>query len=138
MPSLSEAGPGRICAQQVSILLMAFEFGTGRKDPVSIQERNGKQVTANELKAALDEACGKDTGRVYVYNVLKSMVGTRKSSGRGIRRQQTKKPARPQKMKTSVLDARSRSGNRTVRLMFVDEAGFGRINKPRRCWCSKG
>ena len=24
------------------------------------------------------------------------------------------------------------------RLMFQDEAGFGRINKPKRCWCSKG
>ena len=25
-----------------------------------------------------------------------------------------------------------------VRLMFQDEAGFGRINKPRYCWCKKG
>jgi len=24
-----------------------------------------------------------------------------------------------------------------VRLMFQDEAGFGRINKPRYCWCRK-
>ena len=24
------------------------------------------------------------------------------------------------------------------RLMFQDEAGFGRINKPKRCWCAKG
>ena len=22
--------------------------------------------------------------------------------------------------------------------MFQDEAGFGRINKPKRCWCKKG
>ena len=22
--------------------------------------------------------------------------------------------------------------------MFQDEAGFGRINKPRYCWCKKG
>ena len=22
--------------------------------------------------------------------------------------------------------------------MFEDEAGFGRINKPKRCWCRKG
>jgi len=22
--------------------------------------------------------------------------------------------------------------------MFEDEAGFGRINKPKRCWCKKG
>ena len=26
----------------------------------------------------------------------------------------------------------------TVRVMFQDEAGFGRINKPKRCWCRKG
>lgn len=25
-----------------------------------------------------------------------------------------------------------------VRLMFQDEAGFGRINKPKYCWCPKG
>lgn len=25
-----------------------------------------------------------------------------------------------------------------VRLMFQDEAGFGRINKPKYCWCKKG
>ncbi len=24
------------------------------------------------------------------------------------------------------------------RIMFQDEAGFGRINKPKRCWCTKG
>ena len=33
--------------------------------------KEGKQVTAREIKAALDEACGKDTGHMYVYNVLK-------------------------------------------------------------------
>jgi len=26
----------------------------------------------------------------------------------------------------------------TVRLMFQDEAGFGRINKPKYCWCFNG
>ncbi len=28
--------------------------------------------------------------------------------------------------------------NQNVRLMFEDEAGFGRINKPKYCWCEKG
>jgi len=37
-----------------------------------------------------------------------------------------------------VLDARSQNKTKTVRLMFEDEAGFGRINKPKRCWCPKG
>ena len=32
--------------------------------------REGKQVTAREIKAVLDEACGKDTGRAYVYRML--------------------------------------------------------------------
>ena len=27
---------------------------------------------------------------------------------------------------------------KTVRLMFQDEAGFGRINKPKYCWSEKG
>ena len=35
------------------------------------KDKAGKQVTANDIKKVLDEACGKDTGRVYVYNVLK-------------------------------------------------------------------
>jgi putative transposase len=30
------------------------------------------------------------------------------------------------------------SSNKTFRLMFQDEAGFGRINKPKRCWCGDG
>ncbi len=25
-----------------------------------------------------------------------------------------------------------------LRVMFQDEAGFGRINKPKRCWCRQG
>lgn len=29
-------------------------------------------------------------------------------------------------------------GDKKVRLMFQDEAGFGRINKPKYCWCQKG
>ena len=29
-------------------------------------------------------------------------------------------------------------GEKTVRLMFQDEAGFGRINKPKYCWSEKG
>ena len=28
--------------------------------------------------------------------------------------------------------------NKNFRLMFQDEAGFGRINKPKRCWCGDG
>jgi len=30
------------------------------------------------------------------------------------------------------------STDKPLRVMFQDEAGFGRINKPKRCWCPKG
>ena len=30
------------------------------------------------------------------------------------------------------------NNKRTIRLMFQDEAGFGRINKPKYCWCKRG
>ena len=30
------------------------------------------------------------------------------------------------------------NSGREIRLMFQDEAGFGRINKPKYCWCEKG
>lgn len=28
--------------------------------------------------------------------------------------------------------------DKNIRLMFQDEAGFGRINRPKYCWCVKG
>lgn len=38
----------------------------------------------------------------------------------------------------TVKDAFSTVTCGSVRLMFQDEAGFGRINKPKYCWCSPG
>ena len=35
------------------------------------QTKAGEQVTAREIKEALDAECGRDTGHMYVYNVLK-------------------------------------------------------------------
>lgn len=37
-------------------------------------------------------------------------------------------------MKESFIDLK----HGTVHLMFQDEAGFGRINKPKYCWCFPG
>ena len=42
------------------------------------------------------------------------------------------------KIKQLVKDARDIHKDSTVRLMFQDEAGFGRINKPKYCWCKRG
>lgn len=32
----------------------------------------------------------------------------------------------------------SQNPDKKIRLLFQDEAGFGRINKPKNCWCTKG
>ena len=37
----------------------------------NFQTKTGEQVTAREIKEALDAECGRDTGHMYVYNVLK-------------------------------------------------------------------
>lgn len=37
-----------------------------------------------------------------------------------------------------VKELKNAFQNKRVRLMFEDEAGFGRINKPKYCWCTKG
>ena len=37
----------------------------------SARARAGIEVTAHEIKTVVDEACGKDTGNVYIYNLLK-------------------------------------------------------------------
>ena len=66
------------------------------------------------------------------------MTGARKCRVPGIRRQQMRRLVKPQKIKSSVLDGQNREPRKTVRLMIEDEAGFGRINKPKPCWCPKG
>lgn len=45
-----------------------------------------------------------------------------------------------QKINSRVIEKGKVFNNSTgkIRLMFQDEAGFGRINKPKRCWCPKG
>ena len=39
---------------------------------------------------------------------------------------------------TTVKELQFIHNSRKIRLMFQDEAGFGRINKPKYCWCRKG
>ena len=49
------------------------------------------------------------------------------------------KTLRPQKIKTTVENLKVFHSGKKIRLMFQDEAGFGRINKPKYCWgCGPG
>ena len=40
-------------------------------------------------------------------------------------------------MKDRVIGLKNSTGKK-VRIMFQDEAGFGRINTPKYCWCEEG
>lgn len=42
------------------------------------------------------------------------------------------------KIKSRIEELKVIHSGKVVRLMFQDEAGFGRINKPKYCWCEKG
>ena len=42
------------------------------------------------------------------------------------------------KINGTVRGAMAKFSSKRVRLMFQDEAGFGRINKPKYCWCYPG
>ena len=41
-------------------------------------------------------------------------------------------------MNTKIKELEVIHSSKKNRLMFQDEAGFGRINKPKYCWCEKG
>ena len=42
------------------------------------------------------------------------------------------------KINTTAKELKVIHSGKKVRLMFQDEAGFGRINKPKYCWCERG
>ncbi len=37
-----------------------------------------------------------------------------------------------------MKEVKCKNKDKNIRLMFQDEAGFGRINKAKYCWCKKG
>ncbi len=61
---------------------------------------------------------------------------TSEKSRRGGHRDLKKVKEKVKELQTEIHDRRGDSGK--VRLMFQDEAGFGRIDKPKYCWCEKG
>jgi transposase len=65
------------------------------------------------------------------------MVGAWLCPDPDIRRSQVMRLLKPQKINSEFqkLKVFNNLSTGKVRLMFQDEAGFGRINKPNRCWC---
>ena len=42
------------------------------------------------------------------------------------------------KINNTVKELEVIHSGKKIRLMFQDEAGFGRINRPKYCWCQEG
>lgn len=66
------------------------------------------------------------------------MAGERSCPAAGTRKRPVKRSLRPQKNKIKIEELKNlHKGCGKVCLMFQGEAGFGRINKPKYCWCEK-
>lgn len=118
---------------------MSAEEERALLDKFKEQAEKGQIVEIAAIKKAYEKATGRSLEKSHgqIYKVLKRH-GWRKVMPR------SKHPgkARDEVIETSKkLTIRSRMrwkkiGDKgKVRLMFQDEAGFGRINKPKYCWC---
>ena len=110
------------------------------REPFGKAAEAGQVATARDISGRLMKCAEKMRAGDTSICCWNGMDGGKKCRDRSLRRRQMKRRARPQKMKTCVLEARENmrpNATGCVRLMFRDEAGSGRINKPKRCWCSK-
>lgn len=101
------------------------------------QGEAGKVIEVTEIHLAFQEAVGHPVSRDTIYYLLKKHEW-RKVMPRG---QHPKKASDEaieayKKTREAIQDLKKMQPN--LRVMFQDEAGFGRINKPKRCWCPAG
>ena len=102
----------------------------------------GEMLNIHDLKAAYEQAIGHATSNSTVYNLL-ARHGWRKLMPRPFHPKRDlaaqnafKKTAFPC-CEDSARRAAARRGRR-LRIMFADEARFGRMNRPRPCWAPVG
>jgi winged helix-turn-helix protein len=101
----------------------------------------GEMLTIHDLKAAYEQAIGHQTSDSTIYNVL-DRHGWRKlmprpfHPKRDLAAQRDFKKNRFPRAVRKARRAAARRGRR-LRIMFTDEARFGRINRPRPCWAPR-
>ena len=98
----------------------------------------GEMLNIHDLKAAYEKAIGHETSNSMFYNLLarhswRKLMPRPFHPKRNIAAQNSfKKNGFPNAVR-KARRASARRGRR-LRLMFADEARFGRINRPRPCW----
>ncbi len=96
-------------------------------------------MVVSEIKNALDQRLGRNVALASAYNLLHRHDWRKLAPDK----RHPKSDANAQEVcekKLPDLIAETRkawSGEGPIRLMFMDEARFGRISDTRRCWCPK-
>ena len=103
----------------------------------------GQIIKIYEIKEEYEKKCGHKIGAGTIYRVLKRhnwrkvmprSKHPKKADDKEIEKSKKKLKLRIDEIKKDLKN----KGRKKIRLMFQDEAGFGRINKPKYCWCKKG
>ncbi len=100
----------------------------------------GQIIEVKEIKKEYEKRTKASKSKGHIYTVL-HRHGWRKVKPRS---RHPKKASNEnieeskQKIKEEVSKTKKRNKNKKIRLFFQDEASFGRINKPKYCWCQKG
>ena len=104
------------------------------------QAEQGHLIDIRDMAAAYEKKVGHRISCAQIYRVL-HCHGWRKVMPRS----KHPKKASEEVIETSKkLNPKSKkmkqvfNNSGKIRLMFQDEAGFGRINKPKYCWCKQG
>ena len=95
----------------------------------------GEMLNIHDLEAAYEKAIGHETSKSTIYNLL-ARHGWRKLMPRPFH-DATSRLRTLLKKWLSKCSEESQAGGR-LRILFADEARFGRVNRPRPCWAPIG
>ena len=115
---------------------LSFAEETEILAPFKARAEKGELVEVSEIETAYRQAVGHSIGTSQIYYVL-HRHGWRKVMPRSRHPQKASEEVieTSKKLKPKLKMKNLHRGSGKVRLMFQDEAGFGRINKPKYCWC---
>ena len=104
--------------------------------PYLEKAEKGEIVSVAEI--AHQTAVGHTISPTHIYAVLKRHDWRKvMPRSRSPRKASEEAIEAPKKINAQVQELKELSTAGNVRLMFQDEVGFGRINKPKYCWCRR-
>lgn len=106
--------------------------------PFKERAEKGELVEISEIAKAYQATVDHPVSNGQIYFVL-HRHGWRKVMPRSKHPQKaSEEEIAASKNNTKIKELEVIHSSKKNRLMFQDEAGFGRINKPKYCWCEKG